>query len=435
MHRLTITLLILLGAWTQASAYPIDGEPDTGILRLEGYRLAQEGKAYATAIPPGALLKQAQIRLRMAADPALDLPDPDPEFTQQITDLLGTQSERFGIAVLDLSDPQQPRYAEHRADISFNPGSVGKLAVVTAIFNALAMNYPDDIERRKQVLRDTQVTADKFINYDHHDVPVWRSHYKYMQYQKLKIGDIANLWSYLDWMMSASSNAAASMVMKNLILLRQFGSRYPVDEPASLRFFQETPRQKLGALLGAAIHDGLAASGIDYDRFRQGNFFTTEGKRRVPGTNSTATPRELMRYLLHLEQGKVVDPFSSLEIKKLLYMTEKRIRYASSPALENAAVYFKSGSMYRCKPEAGFSCGKYKGNVTNVLNSVAIVEAPAGDNPHLFYMVVVTSNILKQNAAVTHQSLATRIHRLLEKRHPVGTGTVLMKDQVIHGNN
>ena len=113
-------------------------------------------------------------------------------------------------------------------------------------------------------------------------------------------------------------------------------------------------------------------------------------------------------------------------------MTEKRIRYASSPALENAAVYFKSGSMYRCRPESGFTCGKYRGNVVNVLNSVAIIEAPAGDDPSLFYFVVVTSNVLKENAAVTHQTLATRIHRLLEKRHLVRS---LVKNQVVHGDD
>ena len=432
MQKRFFPLIVLFTYWTLAGAYPLDAEPDTGILRLEGYRLAQEGKAYATAIPSGALLKQAQIRLRLTENPTLDIPDADPEFTRQIVDLLGKQSERFGIAVLDLSDPQQPRYAEHRGNIPFNPGSVGKLAVVTAMFNALATTYPDALDRRRQVLHDTQITADRFINYDHHKVPIWRSHYKYMQYEKLKIGDTDNLWTYLDWMMSASSNAAASMVMKNLILLHRFGSQYPVDEAASARYFQASSPLALGQQLGSAIREGLTASGIDYELFRQGNFFTAEGKRRVSGTNSTATPRELMRYLLHLEQGKVVDAFSSLEIKKLLYMTEKRIRYASSPALENAAVYFKSGSMYRCRPEAGFTCGKYRGNVVNVLNSVAIIEAPAGDDPSLFYLVVVTSNVLKENAAVTHQTLATRIHRLLEKRHLVRS---LVKNQVVHGDD
>lgn len=126
-----------------------------------------------------------------------------------------------------------------------------------------------------------------------------------------------------------------------------------------------------------------------------------------------------MQYLLRLEQGRLVDVFSSREIKRLIYMTERRIRYASSPALNDAAVYFKSGSLYRCKPEPDFVCRKYQGNVDNLLNSVAIVESPAGER-RLYYLVVVMSNVLRKNSAVVHQTLATRIHRLLEAMHPRG---------------
>ena len=100
-------------------------------------------------------------------------------------------------------------------------------------------------------------------------------------------------------------------------------------------------------------------------------------------------------------------------------MTQRRIRYASAPALAAAAVYFKSGSLYKCEPEAGFECKKYHGNVTNMLNSVAIIEAPAAER-QLYYMVVVMSNVLRENSAVVHQTLATRIHRMLEKFYGVG---------------
>ena len=92
-------------------------------------------------------------------------------------------------------------------------------------------------------------------------------------------------------------------------------------------------------------------------------------------------------------------------------MTARRIRYASSPALANAAVYFKSGSLYRCKPEPDFICEKYKGNVENIMNSVIIVEHPDGK----IYLVGLMSNILKKNSAVEHQSLATFIDRILSK--------------------
>ena len=94
-----------------------------------------------------------------------------------------------------------------------------------------------------------------------------------------------------------------------------------------------------------------------------------------------------------------------------MYMTAKRIRYASSPALNEAAVYYKSGSLYRCKPEPDFKCGQYMGNVENVMNSVAIVEHPSGRT----YLVGLMSNILRKNSAVEHQSLATFIDRILAK--------------------
>ena len=111
-----------------------------------------------------------------------------------------------------------------------------------------------------------------------------------------------------------------------------------------------------------------------------------------------------------------MDEFSSREIKRLLYMTERRIRYAASPALASAAVYFKSGSLYECAKEAGFTCRPYAGNVKNYMNSVAIVEHPARERT-LYYMVTIVSNVLRKNSASVHLELATRIHRLLASRH------------------
>ena len=203
------------------------------------------------------------------------------------------------------------------------------------------------------------------------------------------------------------------------MLLVHFGDRYPLSDPDIERFFRESSKGDLSALLRGALQDPISRNGLHIDQFRQGGFFTREGKRRVPGTNSYANPRELLKFLLLLEQGKIVDDFSSREIKRLLYMTERRIRYASSPALSKAAVYFKSGSLYRCKPEPGFRCLKYHGNVLNLLNSVAIIESPAGER-RLYYMVTVMSDVLRKNSAVVHQTLATRIHRLIESYYQDG---------------
>ena len=113
----------------------------------------------------------------------------------------------------------------------------------------------------------------------------------------------------------------------------------------------------------------------------------------------------------------MVDYFSSLETKRLLYLTDRRIRYASAPALASSAVYFKSGSYYSCKPDPVVKCKSYRGNKINIMNSVAIVET-IDHNPPLYYLVSVVSNVLHKNQALAHQSLATQIHSLIKKMHP-----------------
>jgi len=399
-----------------ARGYPLDGDNYTGIARLEGFRMAQSGAVSGPRQPSGALLPLTAVDLRLTATPGLALPAPDPEFSKQVRDLLGADADLYGVAVLDLSDPDRPRYADVNARAVHHPGSVGKIVVALGIFQALADIYPDDIAARERVLRNSQVTADSFIRTDHHLVPFWNSTTQKLTWRPLHEGDRASLWTYLDWMLSASSNAAASTVIEQLMLLVHFRREYPVDAKRAAEFFRATSGDKLRQLLETALQDPVRRNGLDLAILRQGSFFTAEGKRRVPGTSSHGTPRELLHYLLLLEQGKLVDAFSSREIKRLLYMTERRIRYASSPALTDAAVYFKSGSYYRCKPEPGFVCRKYHGNVENWMNSVAIVESPAGDR-RLYYLVTVMSDVLRKNSAVEHQTFGTRLHRLIELRH------------------
>jgi len=400
-------------------AYPLDGYAYTGIARLEAYRLAMEGRVRAPKQPPGALLSIDQVDIRLQARSDFVIPPPDDEFAAKVQNLLGAEADRYALAVLDLSNLAQPRYAEHRSTARANPGSVGKILIALGVFQALADLYPDDIDTRLNILRNTLITADEFIQSDHHVVPVWQPGDARVRYPKIQIGDRASLFTYLDWMLSASSNAAASMVLKHLMLLVHFGPSYPVSESKAQQFFKDTAKKELAALLSRALQEPIVRNGLDLEQLRQGSFFTRKGKQLVPGTTSHATPRELLRLLIKLEQGKLVDAFSSREIKRLLYMTQRRIRYASSPALAGAAVYFKSGSLYKCKPESGFECKKYQGNVKNMLNSVAIIEAPAAD-PQLYYMVVVMSNVLRKNSAVVHQTLATRIHRMLQAYDKVG---------------
>ena len=415
---LVVAVMLASFSWS----YPLDGYAYTGIARLEAYRLAMEGKVRAPQQPPGALLMSAQVDLRLMEQTDFKIPASDPEFTARVQELLGAEADRYAVAVLDLTNLQQPRYAGHQSTLRANPGSIGKIMIALGLFQALADIYPDDIELRESVLRNTVVTAGEFIRSDHHVVPFWEPGQARVRYRKIQIGDRASLWTYLDWMLSASSNAAASMVMRELMLLVHFGPAYPVGDVQIQQFFKTTPPKELSALLVRALQDPVVRNGLDLEQLRQGSFFTRQGKRLVPGTTSYASPQELLRWLIKLEQGNLVDAFSSREIKRLLYMTQRRIRYASSPALAKSAVYFKSGSLYKCKTEADFKCRKYQGNVKNMLNSVAIIESPAADRK-LFYMVVVMSNVLRKNSAVVHQTLATRLHRMLEADHGVGSSS------------
>lgn len=410
-------ILLMLMTWSAAGwSYPLDGYLYTGILRLEGFRLAQEGKVRGIKVPMGARLDSDRVDLRLRDRQDFTIPPIDPEFTDAVAAYLGEDADNYAVAVLDLSDPDHPRYAEHNGIERSNVGSVGKLLVALGIFQALADIYPDDIEQRLTILRSTVVAADQFIQTDHHKVPLWDLGAPKISYRSIQIGDRASLWTYMDWMLSASSNAAASMVIRELMLLTHYKKQYPPGEEQARNFFNRTPKAELKALLFRALLDPVTQNGLDLEQLRQGSFFTWKGKQLVPGTTSYATPRELMRLLLKLEQGKLVDAFSSREIKRMIYMTQGRIRYASAPALNNAAVYFKSGSLYKCQAEPNFKCGKYKGNVVNRLASVAIVESPASER-RLHYMVVVMSNVLRKNSAVAHQTLATRIHRLIESRN------------------
>lgn len=404
-----------------AGAYPLDGFETTRIGRLAYQALVESGEMKGQKLPPGSLLSNADVQPRLLSRPDFDLPPPDPEFSAALRGLLSEPASRYALAVLDLSNPDAPRYAELNGDVKRNPGSVGKILVALAVFQALADIYPDDVEKRIAVLRETVVTADAFALTDSHTVKFFDPATRRYDRHPLKIGDKATLYEYLDWMMSASSNSAASMLIKHAMMMREYGTAYPVPDAEIDRYFKETPLAERDRLLARTLEEPVTRNGMDLDQLRQGRFFTRNANAKVTGTSSHGTAREMMKFMLRMEQGRLVDVFSSTEIKRLFYQSERRIRYASSPALAEAAVYFKSGSLFRCEPEPGFECKKYMGNALNLMNSAAIVEAPARTR-NLHYLVTLMSDVRRKNSAVDHQTLATRIQRLIEKHHGLPPG-------------
>ncbi len=413
LAMLAAAVLVIGGS--PAWAYPLDGFAATGIHRLAYLQMIDEGKIKGPVAVTGARKSITEIRLNLDSEAGrrIDhLPPADPGLQARINALFPNRHESYSLMVLDVTPGRPVRLAARQADRSFSPGSVGKLAIAAGIFTELSRMFPDDPDRRQKLLRDRRVAAGGWIHTDTHDVPVFDPDTGAFALRPVIETDHFSLYEWLDHMLSASANSAASVVWKELLLMRHFIADYPPTADQERQFFDETPKTALRDMAMSVVNDPLRAIGIAQPQWQLGSFFTAAGKHRVPpGGKSVATPEGLMLFLVALEQGRVVDPWSSLELKRLMYMTAKRIRYASSPALTDAAIYYKSGSLYRCKPEADFKCRKYQGNVENVMNSVAIVEQPDGR----VYLVAVMSDVLYKNSAVEHQSLATFIDRILKE--------------------
>lgn len=423
MKRLVLVLSALLVA-ASAVAYPLDGDDATGIRRLWAYRLAQRGEiAGGPQLVVGAQLPLEAVRLRLTGYPHLDVARgaaKDPGLQAGLEAIFAARSPEYSVAVLDITDPAAPRFAGIREDQTRLPGSVGKLLVMTGLFNALARAQPLPADRLR-VLRETMVTADRFAMPNSHTVPIVDVEARTLQHRSIRLGDRFSLFEWIDHMVSPSSNAAGAVSWKQAMLLTRFQRAYPPSADDEARFFSATPKADLTALAVGLLEEPLVAAGLEVGELRQGTMFTRGGEAVVPGTRSEASPRQLVRWMTRLEQGRLVDSWSSLEMKRLIYFTRRRYRYAVSPALTLAAVYFKSGSFYQCRPEPEFQCGQYRGNATNIMNSVALVENPARPEPgqtQRVYIVAMMSNVLRRNSAEDHRDIATDIDRLIARTHP-----------------
>lgn len=411
---LFFSFFLLFMISSQSYSYPYDGYEYTGIRRLARLKLVIEGSLKGTKPVSGSLMSIADIKLNLVnpRGDSLDvLPPVNVDLQKQIEALFPNRDESYSLALLEITPGKPKRFAERQMERHFMPGSVGKLAIAAGLFSELQRLFPESVEKRHELLKNRKITADKWIEYDSHEVPVFDNETLSFSSRAIRAGDVFTLYEWVDHMLSASANAAASTVWKELILMRAFGKSYPPSYQEEVDYFSKTPKGQLSSMAISIVNDPLRQIGIDENDWRLGSFFTNVGQRIVPGGGSYGSPRGLLKYLVALERGQIVDRWSSLEIKRLMYMTARRIRYASSPAIQSAAVYFKSGSQYRCKEEPDFKCGKYMGNVENYMNSVAIVEQPDGPT----YLVALMSNVLRKNSAVEHQSIATFIDRILAK--------------------
>ncbi|WP_339665121.1 serine hydrolase [Maribacter arcticus] len=419
MKKILVLLVVVFSAsaFTSYTYYPIDGYERTGIKRLKRLELIKSGELKdATALPAGALKSYSDIQLNLLSrknDSAMGLMQVNEDFQKEINALFRGLDKSYSLTVLDISDPENVRYAERNETAGYQPGSVGKLAVLNGLFTQLAKIYPDSFELRTELLKNKSVKSGVWGLTDEHTIPIYNIEKNTLVKRQVIASDVFTLYEWADHMLSVSNNGAASIVWREVLLMAAFGDKYPeLTQEETDAYFKETPRKELTDLGNDVVNLPLRELGITADEWRLGSFFTKGANTYVGDKGgSIGSPQGLMKFLVQLEQGKVVDEASSLEMKRLMYMTDRRIRYAQSPALKEAAVYFKSGSLYKCDRSKGEACGKYMGNVTNFMNSVIIVEHP--DNCR--YMVVLMTNVLRKNSASDHMYLAGNIDKLIRK--------------------
>jgi len=408
-------ILLTLAFAVPDSFYPIDGYERTGIDRLAQLeKIVRDSIAY-NRIPAGAYLSVEDIKLRLTGkqDSAIAYMTEDAEFQKKIGGLFYGLDQSYSISVLDMTDSTNLKYAARNETRGYQPGSVGKLAILIAMFDQLEKLCPDDWGARVNLLKYKRVKGGPFAVYDHHTIPVYDIEQDKLTRRTAREDDVFSLYEWIDHMVAVSNNGAASVVYREALLLKVFGEKYfDLTDEEAMQWFKDTDRGEVTRLANEVVNEPLRAMGITEDEWRLGGFFTNGGERYVGRMGgSIGSPKGLMKFLINLEQGKAVDSLSSLEMKRIMYQTERRIRYAYSHELDSAAVYFKSGSFYKCDKSKG-ACGDYAGNVFNYMNSVIIVEHP-NDGPK--YIVCLMTNVLRKNSATDHMYLASRIDKVLQE--------------------
>lgn len=418
MKNITKIVAVLFTAVFLLAFYPIDGFNKTGIKRLKRLEKTLDSTLNEYYLKKGSFKKYDEINLWMCekTDSIDKIMSVDTDFQKEMLRLFPSRSG-YGITVLDITDVNNTRYAEMNENTGFQPGSVGKIAVATAFFTELKNLCPEDFNVRTNLMRNKVVKSGNWGLYDHHTIPIYNIEKDSYVKRTVIASDEFTLYEWVDHMLSVSNNGAASIVWREAMLMRVYGDEYfNLTQEQADAYFDQVNKSEITDIAISVVNDPLRNLGIADNEWRLGSLFTNGPDRYVGSKGgSIGTPKGLMKYFIKLEQGLVVDQESSLEIKRLLYMTDRRIRYGASPQLNDAAVYFKSGSFYSNNKSLGTPYGEYKGNVYNYMNSVCIVEHPSGVN----YIVCLESNVLSKNSAGAHLYLASAIDKAIRKKYEV----------------
>ncbi len=412
MRLVLVGFLILIT--TIIHAYPIDGYTYTGIDRLYYQYKVWKDSTLTSGLDPGALLGMDDIKLHLAGK-NVEWPEEDVALNKSLKNIFNALEPNYSISVMDITDPDHLKYAGRKESVGYQPGSVAKIIAAMGLFDALHKVYGDDWEDIRAILYTKKVRGNEFVVYDHHTIPIYNIKKDKYYKRKAEQGDIFSLYEWLDHMFSKSNNGAASVVMREMLLVHIMDRYYDCATQWEMDMvFQNSPKAVLSSLTEDLTNCVLESIEIDHDEYRLGGFFTSGAEKYVPRRGgSIGTTKGLLKFMFALEQGKVITPRISLEIKRLMYLTDRRIRYASSHVLNDDAVYFKSGSLYSFKPEVGYVPQNYAGNRYNYMNSVAIVEKQ--DSTKRKYLVALMSNVLRKNSVGEHYALAGKIDQLLSQ--------------------
>ena len=226
---LLTSLLICLFA-SGAPSYPIDGYSSTNIRRLDYLQRVVDGEIKATKPILGAMKSMDDICLNLMnrmGDSLNIIPAPNPELQKSINSLFPHLNENYSFALLDITQGRAVRYASRKETSGYQPGSVGKLAVLVGFFTELAKIYPASFAMRQDLLCTKEVRAGIWALSDEHTVSIFNTQTEILKRRTVQSNDVFLLYEWLDYMMSVSNNGAAAVCWREAILMRVFGKDYP----------------------------------------------------------------------------------------------------------------------------------------------------------------------------------------------------------------
>ncbi|MCB0641267.1 MAG: hypothetical protein KDC44_06485, partial [Phaeodactylibacter sp.] len=302
--HLFLSSILLFCFAAESFAYPIDGYLLTGIRRLMRLELIQKGELKDTPLLKGAQksLKDIQLHLYQTAkgDSLTELPPVDVALQKGLDALFPNLHESYSITLMDITPGQPIRYAKRKEERGFQPGSVGKLAVITALFCEMENLYPDSFELRRDLLKNRKVKGGKWAVYDEHTVPFYDPETKKFFKRQVQESDVFSLYEWADHTLSVSNNGAASVVWREAILMYVFGEKYlTLTEAEADAYFKNTSKAELADIAITVVNGPLESLGITNEEWRLGQMFTRGATGIIPGKGgSIGTPEGLMKWMV-----------------------------------------------------------------------------------------------------------------------------------------